>query len=120
MKILLSFRIWLYGILICCFWGTSIAKEVEYTEKEKQLLIHMARKTIESYLKNGFLPDFKQKNLPKALLQHRACFVTLNKKGWGLRGCMGLFERTRPLYQNIMNRAVTAATQDPRFPKVIG
>jgi len=31
-----------------------------------------------------------------------------------LRGCIGIFERTRPLYKNVISRAV-AASQDSRF-----
>lgn len=44
-------------------------------------------------------------------------FVTLRKDG-DLRGCIGLIEGVRPLYEAVQEMAVAAAIQDPRFPPV--
>ena len=44
--------------------------------------------------------------------------MTLDKRGSGLRGCIGIFDRSEPLYKNIISRAVAAAVYDTRFKKV--
>jgi AmmeMemoRadiSam system protein A len=47
--------------------------------------------------------------------EHGACFVTLRKDG-ELRGCIGSIEAHRPLAQDVMQNARSAAHKDPRFP----
>jgi AmmeMemoRadiSam system protein A len=47
----------------------------------------------------------------------RGAFVTLRKKG-ELRGCMGIIEPVAPLGQAVIQAAIFAATEDPRFPPV--
>jgi AmmeMemoRadiSam system protein A len=44
-------------------------------------------------------------------------FVTLNKNH-RLRGCIGRFDATEPLYQVVQQMAVASATQDSRFTPV--
>lgn len=94
------------------------AGDMALTEQDKQQLIMIARETLETYLKDGKIPKIKENDLSKAIMENGACFVTLNKKGSGLRGCIGIFERERPLYKNVISRTIAAATQDPRFPIV--
>lgn len=48
------------------------------------------------------------------LTEQRGCFVTIKKQG-ALRGCIGNFMATRPLWQMVQEMAVAAATHDPRF-----
>lgn len=48
-------------------------------------------------------------------------FVTLNylaRNEEQLRGCIGFPRGYKPLYQSVIEAAVAAATQDPRFPAV--
>ncbi len=52
------------------------------------------------------------------LSQPLGAFVTLTKNGQ-LRGCIGEFEPREPLWQVIEKMAIAAATEDPRFPKVL-
>ena len=47
----------------------------------------------------------------------RAVFVTLHKHGQ-LRGCIGTLEPREPLAAAVRSAAISAATQDPRFPPV--
>ena len=82
------------------------------------LLVKFARKAIQSYLAKGEIisvpPDF-----PKEFKVLRGVFVTLNKVLDGnreLRGCIGFPEPTYPLGEAIVRSAISAATQDPRFP----
>ncbi len=46
------------------------------------------------------------------------CFVSLHTRAGALRGCIGTFAETRPLWQAVDEMAAAAATQDPRFPTV--
>jgi AmmeMemoRadiSam system protein A len=83
-------------------------------EKEKNFCVSLARKSIEHFFSDGTLLKADEKNVPKKLLDKRACFVTLTKKG-NLRGCIGHLEAIQPLYLDIIENAVNAAFQDPRF-----
>lgn len=94
------------------------AQEDPFTNREKEYLINLARQTLYWYLKDGTIPEPDENALTNQLRQKAACFVTLSKKDLGLRGCMGLFERDRPLWQNVIDRTIAAATGDPRFNKV--
>jgi AmmeMemoRadiSam system protein A len=47
----------------------------------------------------------------------RAVFVTLHKRGQ-LRGCIGTLQAREPLAAAVRSSAISAATQDPRFPPV--
>jgi AmmeMemoRadiSam system protein A len=44
-------------------------------------------------------------------------FVTLLKNG-ELRGCIGRFDSSEPLYRVVQHMAIAAATEDNRFPQV--
>lgn len=48
------------------------------------------------------------------LLQPGASFVTLHKAGQ-LRGCIGSLQASRPLAEDVVNNAFSAAFRDPRF-----
>jgi AmmeMemoRadiSam system protein A len=85
------------------------------TDQDKTFLLKLARETITLYLKDGSSPKVDEKNLSDNLKQKLACFVTLNHRRSGLRGCIGMFERTTPLYKNVISRAIAASTQDTRF-----
>lgn len=82
---------------------------------QKQKLLDIARKTLEQYLASGEKPNFDI-NDPDLKLKY-GVFVTLNKNKQ-LRGCMGNFKPDTPLWQTVQDQAVTAAINDPRFPKV--
>jgi AmmeMemoRadiSam system protein A len=48
------------------------------------------------------------------LREERGAFVTIKRHGC-LRGCIGQFVATRPLFEMIQEMGVAAATRDPRF-----
>lgn len=82
------------------------------TSGEKKTLLHLARESIETYLKTG-----KRVALPKEtpnLATECGAFVTLHKKG-RLRGCIGNMIGQGPLIETIREMAIAAATGDPRF-----
>lgn len=84
---------------------------------DRQLLLHIARKTLQFYLAKGQLPTWDTAAFPDAIKVQSGAFVTLNKKG-SLRGCIGQFVTDQPLYKTVEAMAVAAATQDYRFPPV--
>ena len=93
----------------------------QLTLKEGTLLVNLARQTVTEYLKVGNVlqvPD----NVSSKLMEPCGVFVTLNRVHKGekrLRGCIGLPYPTTPLVQAVIEAALSAATQDPRFPSVV-
>jgi len=103
---------------ICCF-SVGNAQDNSLTDRDKQYLINLSRQTLYWYLKDGTIPKPEGSVLTENLRQRRGCFVTLYKRNFGLRGCVGIFGSERMLYENIINRTIAAATLDSRFPKVM-
>lgn len=81
---------------------------------QQQLLLALAKNSIEHGLKSGRPLPVKVEDYPKDLTERRATFVTLTIKGQ-LRGCIGMLEAVRPLVQDIADNAFSAAFRDPRF-----
>ncbi|MEI8350039.1 MAG: AmmeMemoRadiSam system protein A [Candidatus Omnitrophota bacterium] len=86
----------------------------KYSTAEKKYMLALARETLVWYLKYHKLPQPDTATLSGNLKEKRPCFVTLMKKG-NLRGCVGLFEFEKPLYENIIDRTIVAAVHDDRF-----
>jgi len=84
------------------------------TPEDKKMLLGMARQTLEIFLKERKIPEFKAEG--PLLLEKRGAFVTLKKKD-GLRGCVGNFAE-EPLYIQIPQVAVSSAINDFRFMQV--
>ncbi len=89
--------------------------EFNLTEKEKGKLLGIARKTINEYVRNKRIPDFKIED--ETLKTNCGAFVTL-KREETLRGCIGHIIGDKPLFLIIRDMAIAAATQDYRFPPV--
>jgi AmmeMemoRadiSam system protein A len=86
--------------------------EEKLTKKEQEALLRLARETIKEFLKNGKRKRFENEN-PK-LNQPGGVFVTI-KIDNNLRGCIGYITSPRPLYQTVIEAAIAAAVNDPRF-----
>ena len=86
---------------------------------DKQQLLKLARATIDYALKNKRRP--KVENLPVPLTAGMqgiyGGFVTLTAHG-DLRGCIGEIEPRRALYKVVLDHAIDAAFNDPRFPQL--
>jgi uncharacterized protein (TIGR00296 family) len=85
--------------------------------EEGKLLVKIARKAVEEYLKTGKQISTPE-DIPKKLLQPCGVFVTINSIRNGekeLRGCIGYPYPTTPLAQAVIESAISSATQDPRF-----
>lgn len=82
-------------------------------DEEKNILLDAAKRTIQSVLDEKDIPEFHFAS--PVLQEKRGAFVTLKKREQ-LRGCIGYIEGIKPLGQTVMEMAVAAAFQDPRFP----
>ena len=85
------------------------------TPDQKIRLLTLARKTVESWVRNKTKADMTTDD--PLLKENGAAFVTLKISG-ELRGCIGHTEAYEPLWDCIRDMAIAASTQDPRFPPV--
>ena len=84
---------------------------------EMHPLVKLARKTVETYVKEGKIPPPPDK-LTREMKERAGVFVSIHKLG-DLRGCIGTFEPAQKnVAEEVMNNAVSSATRDPRFPPV--
>ena len=86
------------------------------SEVEKQRLLVIARETLTEYLETGATPKYAPEE--PGLLQEVAAFVTLRRRDGELRGCIGRVEVSQPLFRTVQDCAISAATNDFRFPSV--
>ncbi len=89
--------------------------EFKISETNQKILLELARNAIKEYITTGKIIEYKTED--KELQKPSAVFVTLTKRGQ-LRGCIGTTFPQYPLYQAVINMAIAAATEDPRFPPV--
>ncbi len=91
-----------------------MSTNTELSPELQRKLLQIARDTIERYILTRVKPDDIKASEPE-LQQKAGAFVTITTHG-RLRGCIGHIEGVQPLYKTIMDMAIAAATQDPRFP----
>lgn len=86
--------------------------------KEQSDQVRLARETLELFVKTGKrldVPDWVPEDLKK---NRSGTFVSLKKQGI-LRGCIGTIGPVRTsIAEEIIYNAISAGTQDPRFPSV--
>ena len=91
--------------------------EDKLTTEEKQILLQIARQSLEAGVRGGKLPPLELRSLPPRLQEQGTAFVTLTIQG-NLRGCIGALEPYQPLAEDVREHAIAAALQDYRFPNV--
>ena len=87
-----------------------------FDKGDKQALLSLARQSIEKALNQQKL-ELKVDEFSAHLLFRGACFVSLHKRG-NLRGCIGSLQAHQPLAVDVMQNAVKAAFNDPRFARL--
>ena len=85
-------------------------------EDKKDLLI-LARQTVEQHVKQKRVAAVDPTGFSKSLVTDCGAFVTLRKNG-DLRGCIGRFDASEPLYSIIQKMAIASSSEDYRFPPV--
>ena len=83
------------------------------TDKDKGFLLSLARRNIQSSLKNRPL-HLDRSRVPPCCTLKRGVFVTLKKHN-DLRGCIGYVDGIKPIYQAVIDNSFNAAFRDPRF-----
>jgi AmmeMemoRadiSam system protein A len=91
-------------------WGGQAGMNL--TTADEQLLLHVARDSIEAHLKGKAASPVKTESA--VLCEARGAFVSLHRQGQ-LRGCIGYLEAVKPLLQTVREMAASAAFHDPRF-----
>lgn len=91
--------------------------ETTITDAEQQLLLQLARESIEYGLQHQHEIALSADNYPPQLQEQRATFVTLHLNNQ-LRGCIGTLEAYQPLVLDVAHNAYAAAFNDPRFMPV--
>lgn len=94
----------------------AVEPAFELSEDEQKTLLEIARKSVETAVKEHRLYECPAPTSER-LLQERGAFVTLKKHGQ-LRGCIGYVAPLKPLYLTVRDVAALAATRDPRFQPV--
>ena len=97
--------------------------KMSYSESEGRFLVKLARRAVEEYLNSGSIIK-PPKETPPKLMEKRGVFTTINlliedEKGEiqrVLRGCIGYPLPIKPLAVATIETAISAASEDPRFP----
>lgn len=82
------------------------------TKQNQQFLLKLARQTLKHYFDTGKILDVSVSN--KELNEKLGTFVTLHKNSQ-LRGCIGHIEPVQEVYKDVIDNALSAAFDDPRF-----
>ena len=86
-------------------------------EKDKKDLLILARQTVEQQVKQKTVAEVDPTGFSKSLITNCGAFVTLRKNG-DLRGCIGRFDASEPLYSVVQKMAVASSSEDYRFSPV--
>jgi MEMO1 family protein len=85
-----------------------------FSDEEKKQLFTIARNSILSRLNNSKIDIIDEKSISSNLKEPMGAFVTLKIDGI-LRGCIGRFFSSEPLYNVVQESAISSAFEDPRF-----
>ncbi len=88
--------------------------QFDLDDEEGAFLIRLARATAKTFLATGKALK-PPSNTPKKVFEKCGVFVTINTTRGDLRGCIGYPYPTVPLVNAVIDNAINAATQDPRF-----
>jgi len=105
------------------YWAMAITQNEDsengfnLSDEDKKTLLRIARHTIDKYINQGIVPEIDASEFSENLKTPAGAFVTLHENG-ELRGCIGTFTPTKPLYLVVQEMAISASTKDYRFSKV--
>jgi len=93
-----------------------MSKDTQLSDSDGVVLVKTARKAVTEFLSNGNKIKLES-DLEEKFSFNSGVFVTLNNPD-GLRGCIGFPMPEKKLSHAIIEGAIAAATEDPRFPSV--
>ena len=91
-------------------------EDTQLSDSDGVFLVKTARTAVTEFLSNGKRIKLKSENKKKFSF-NAGVFVTLNNAD-GLRGCIGFPMPDKKLSHGIIDAAIAAATEDPRFSPV--
>ncbi len=91
------------------------SQDFKLTDEEAKELFSIARNSIRTMLYENKRSTIDEKKVSEDLKKPLGAFVTLKINGT-LRGCIGQFTSSDPLFNVVKNAAVSSAFEDPRFP----
>lgn len=94
--------------------NVTTTSAMSFTERDKELLLMLARRTIDAELSGNIWPDLQASDISSSLAVPCGAFVTLRLAG-DLRGCIGTFVSDDPLHKVVQQMAAAAAFEDRRF-----
>lgn len=95
----------------------ALSDEVVFSEKEKEQLIGLARDNIKSLLYQKKRLTVNSAAFPEVFKKPYGAFVTLKIEG-KLRGCIGRFVSSDPLFEVVLESSQSSAFEDPRFTPI--
>jgi len=90
---------------------------MQLENKQKEILLDLAEAAIHHHLDGTIPPPLTEEILDKGISDLSGAFVSVYIKD-KLRGCIGTFSESDPLYENIQKMAVSAAFNDNRFDAI--
>ena len=90
--------------------------DIQLSDSDGTVLVKTARRAVTEFLSNGNRMKLES-DLEEKFSFNSGVFVTLNNPD-GLRGCIGFPMPEKKLSHAIVEGAIAAATEDPRFPSV--
>ena len=93
-----------------------MTKDIQLSDSDGIFLVKTARMTVAEFLSNGKRMKLESEYEEKFSF-NSGVFVTLNNSD-GLRGCIGFPMPDKKLSHGIIDAAISAATEDPRFSPV--
>jgi len=86
-------------------------------DSEKKELLDISRNTLETFLQSGSFYEVPLNDVSGTIKQPAGAFVSLYMGG-RLRGCIGNFSPSKPLYLLVQEMTLAAAMRDHRFAPV--
>ena len=93
-----------------------MSRDTQLSDSDGVILVKTARKAVTEFLSNGNRMKLES-DLEEKFSFNSGVFVTLNNPD-GLRGCIGFPIPEKKLSHAIIEGAIAAATEDPRFSSV--
>lgn len=112
-----------YLAIAFCGEGWGNKAQPKLSQEEKNTLLILARKTLESYVINQHIPSAEELELKltPSMQSNSGVFVTLKRRDGGessLRGCIGSIYPVHPLYKAVQENTLSASCKDYRFSPV--
>ncbi len=96
-------------------WSFEYASNATTDPNAREMLHHLAKRSLIEGAENGKAPGVHQRTLPVSLATERANFVTVYVDG-KFRGCRGSIVPHRPWSEDVIHNTFNSAFHDPRVP----